>query len=145
VSRAATNAVPGAAAERTLPQWAETAEQAVRVLTHRTRPALGELTDPAQAAEVIARLASLAAVPPQLLDQLAYWLLARQGDGRLRVDFLAPHSDLCQAVHATVAALAHAGECSRRAGRALDAAHQHAAHLAATEDNGDSGENGWER
>lgn len=28
---------------------------------------------------------------------------------------------------------------------ALDTAHQHAAHLAATEDNDDNGENGWER
>ena len=145
MSRAATSAVPGAADERTLAQWAETAEQAVRVLTHRSRPALGELTDPAEAAEVIAELASLAGMLPQLLDQLACRLLARQGDGRLRVDFLAPHSDVCQAVHATVAALAHAGECSRRAGHALDTAHQHAAHLATTDDSGANNEGGWER
>ena len=124
-----------AADERTLTQWAELAEQAVRVLNHRTRPTI-ELTEPGQAAEVIAVLASLTAMLPQLLDQLAHWLLEQQHDGRLRVDFLAPHSDLCQAVHATVGALAHASECSRRAGHALDTAHQHAAHLAAT-DNGD--------
>ncbi len=123
--------------ERTLTQWAETAEQAVRVLTHRTRPALGELTDPVHAAEVIADLASLAAMLPQLLDQLARWLLEQQNDGRLRVEGLAPHSELCQAVHAAVGALAHAGECSRWAGHALDTAHQHAAHLAAIDHIGD--------
>jgi len=130
MSRAAASAVTGAAGERTATQWAELAEQAVRVLTHRTRPALGDLTDPAEAAEIIADLASLAAMLPQLLDQLARWLLEQQHDGRLRVDFLAPQPDVGQAVQATVGALAHAGECSRRAGHALDTAHQHAAHLA---------------
>ena len=40
------NAASNAADERTLRQWAELAEQAVRVLGHRTRPAAGELTDP---------------------------------------------------------------------------------------------------
>jgi hypothetical protein len=151
MSRAAASAVTGAADERTLTQWAELAEQALRVLNHRTRPAVSELTDPAEAAEVIADLASLAAMLPQLLDQLARWLLEQQHDGRLRVDFLAPQRDVCQAVHATVGALAHAGECSRRAGHALDTAHQHAAHLAANDgENGDgkdgaNGEGGWER
>jgi hypothetical protein len=128
------------AGERTLLQWAELAEQAVRVLGHRTRPAAGELTEPAQAAGVIADLAALTGMLPQLLDQLARWLLDQQHAGRLRVDFLAPHSDVRQAVNATVGALAHAGECSRRAGHALDSAHQHAAHLAVTD-----GEGGWER
>lgn len=135
-----------AAGERTLTQWAELAEQAVRVLNHRTRPTLIELTGPAQTAEVIAVLASMAAMLPQLLDQLARWLLEQQHDGRLRVDFLAPHSDVCQAVHAAVGALAHASECSRRTGHALHAAHQHAAHLAADDgDDGANSESGWER
>jgi hypothetical protein len=133
MTRAAASAVSGAAGERTPPQWAELAEQAVRVLTHRTRPAVGELTDPAQVAEVIADLASLAAMLPQLLDQLACWLFEQQRDGRLRVDFLAPQRDVDQAVHTAVGALAHAGECSRRAGHALDTAHQHAAHLGEVE------------
>jgi hypothetical protein len=114
-------------------------------MTHRTRPAVSELTDPAEAAEVIADLASLAAMLPQLLDQLAHWLLEQQHDGRLRVDSLVPHSDVCQAVHATTGALAHAGESSRRAGHALDSAHQHAAHLAITDDNGANSEGGWDR
>jgi hypothetical protein len=149
MSRAAASAATG---ERTLTQWAGLAEQAVRVLTHHTRPALGELSDPAEAAEVIADLASLAAMLPQLLDQLASWLLGQQHEDRLRVDSLAPHSDVGQTVHATVGALAHAGECSRRAGHALDAAHQHAAHLATTDhigdddgDNSDNDEGGWQR
>jgi hypothetical protein len=134
------SAPSNAADERSLMQWAELAEQAVRVLGHRTRPAAGGLTDPAQAAEVIAVFAALTGMLPQLLDQLARWLLDQQHAGRLRVDFLVPHSDVCQAVHATVGALAHAGECSRRAGHALDSAHQHAAHLAVTD-----GESGWQR
>jgi hypothetical protein len=129
-----------AADERSLMQWAELAEQAVRVVTGRTRPAVTELTDPADAAEVIADLAALTAMLPQLLDQLARWLLDQQHAGRLRVDFFVPQSEVCQAVHAAVGALAHAGECSRRAGHALDSAHQHAAHLAVTD-----GEGGWER
>lgn len=143
MSRAATSAATG---ERTLTQWAELAEHAVRLLTHRTRTAVSELTDPAQAAEVIAELASLAAMLPQLLDQLASWLLGQQHEGRLRVDCLAPHSDVGQSVQAIVGALAHAGECSRRTGHALDTAHQHAAHLAATVHIGDdNGENGCDR
>lgn len=127
MSRAAANA---ATDERTLAQWAEVAEQAVRVLNHRTRPCTGELSDPVNAAEVIADLASLTAMLPQLLEQLAGRLLGQQHEGRLRVDSLAPQPDVGQAVQATVGALAHAGECSRRAGHALDTAHQHAAHLA---------------
>jgi hypothetical protein len=130
MSRAAPSA---AASEYTLAQWTEVAEQAERVLTHRTRPALGELTEPAEVAEVIVGLASLTGLLPQLLDQLAGWLLAQYEDSRLRVDFLAPQRDVAQAVHATAGALAHAGECSRRAGHALDSAHQHAAHLGEVE------------
>jgi len=138
MSRGQASAVTGAAGEPTLTQWAQLGEQAVRVLTHRTRPAVGELSDPGDAAEIIADLASAAAMLPQLLDQLARWLLDQQHDGRLRVDFLAPHGDVGQAVHAAVGALAHAGECARRAAHTLDTAHQHAAHLATT-DNSDGG------
>lgn len=142
MSRAAASAVTGPASEPTLTQWAELAQQAVRVMTHRTRPAVGELTEPADAAQVIADLASLAGMLPQLLDQLACWLLEHQRDGQLRVDFLAPQRDVGQAVHATVGALAHAGECSRRAGQALHTAHQHAAHLATTDGENGDGANG---
>jgi len=48
-----------AADERGLTPWAERAEQAVRVLLYRTRPVPGELTHPAEAAEVIAVLTAL--------------------------------------------------------------------------------------
>lgn len=134
------NAAPSAAGRRTLGQWADRAEHAVRVLIHRTRPAVGEPADPADAAEVIAALAALSAMLPQLLDQLACRLSDQQRDGRLRTDTLAPQADVGQAVHATAAALAHAGECLRRAGHAIDTAHQHAAHLAATDDIDDIGD-----
>ena len=43
----AMSAGAGSAATRSIGQWADDAEQAVRVLDHRTRPATGELTDPA--------------------------------------------------------------------------------------------------
>jgi hypothetical protein len=132
------NAATSAAAERTLGQWAELAEQAVRVLNHRTRPA-GELADPTDVAEVIGAQASLTGMLPQLLDQLARWLGDQHHGGRLRVDSFAALPDACQAMHATVAALAHAGECLRRAGHAIDTAHQHAAHLAVHDDDADDG------
>ena len=127
----------GSAATRSIGQWADDAVQAVRVLNHRTPPATGELTDPADPAEVIAGLAALAGMLPQLLDQLAGWLLDQQCGGRPRVDNLAPQPDVTQAVHPTAAALTHAGECLRPAGHAIDTAHQHAAHLATTDDGGD--------
>jgi len=143
MSRAAASAATG---EGTLAQWAGLAEQAVRVLNHRTRPALGELSEPAVVAEVIADLASLSAMLPQLLDQLAGWLLGQQQQGRLGVDSLAPQPDVAQAVQAAVGALAHAGECSRRAGHALDTAHQHAAHLAPNDtDDADGAADTWSR
>lgn len=132
--------IPTKAAEFTLGQWAEHAAQAVRVLNHRTRPAFGEPTDPAEAADVIAALASLTGMLPQLLDQLTSWLLDQQHAGRLRLDSFAPLPDVRQAVHATAGALAHALECTRRAGHALDTAHQHAAHLAAHDDVNDDDE-----
>lgn len=124
--------------ERTLLQWGELAEQSVRELNHRTRPALGEPTEPAEVAGVVAVLASLAGMLPQLLDQLAAWLDDQHRGRRLRVDTLAEHRDVAEAVHATVAALAHAGECTRRAGCLLEGAHQHAAHLATTDHDRDS-------
>jgi hypothetical protein len=141
-----------AADERTCGQWAERAEQAVRVLNHRTRPGGSELTDPAEAADVIATLASLTAMLPQLLDQLAGWLGQQQQAGRLRVDSLAALPDAGQTVQAAIAALTHAGQCARQAGHAIDTAHQHAAHLAAdndgdadtdADDDDDDDDDGW--
>jgi hypothetical protein len=123
---AATGERPG---ERSLPQWAEQAEQAVRVLTHGTRPAIGELTDPADTAEIIAALAALTGMLPQLLDQLAAWLLDSQHRGQLGVDTIGLHTDAAQAVHAAAGALAHSRECAQRTASMLDTAHQHAAHL----------------
>jgi hypothetical protein len=136
------NAATTAADERTCGQWAELAEQAVRVLNHRTRPGAGGLTDPADAADVIATLAALTAMLPQLLDQLAGWLSEQQHAGRLRVDSMAALPDTGQTVHATTAALGHASHCARRAGHAIDTAHQHAAHLAGA-DNPDDDADGW--
>lgn len=131
------SAATGAAGQLTLGQCADHAEQAIRVLNHRIRPAVGQLTDPVQAAEVIAALASLAGMLPQLLDQLTCWLLDQQHAGRLRVDSFAPLPEVAGSVHATAGALARAIECIRRAGHALEGAHQHAAHLAGTDDSND--------
>ncbi len=123
----------GPTATRTLGQWAEQAEQAIRALNHHTRPATAALTDPADAAEMIATLASLSGMLPQLLGQLTSWLLTEHHERRLRTDTLAPQPDVGQAVQATAAALTHAAECLRQAGSVLDTAHQHAAHLAPTD------------
>lgn len=129
----------GCADTRPLAQWVGTVEQAVTVLTHRTRPAVGELSDPAEGAEVLAGIAAATGILPQLLDQLAGWLGSQHHAGRLRIDSDARPPDVGQAVHAAAAALAHAADCLHRASHAIDAAHQHAARLAAN-DGGDGGD-----
>lgn len=125
------NATDRNADDPSVGQLAEQAASAIRALNHLTRPAVAELTDPLDAAEVIGSLAQLASMLPQLLDQLARWLQREQHADRLRVDADAPAPDPAQAVHAAAGALRHAADCARRAGHALDIAHQHTAYLAA--------------
>lgn len=117
----------------TVGHLADEAEHAIRRLTHLTRPATGELADPSDAADVIAALAAMTWMQPQLLGQLARWLQHEHHADRLRVDDLAPLPDPDQTVHTLTRSLQHAREALERAAEALDTAHQHAAHLAATD------------
>jgi hypothetical protein len=116
----------------TVGHLADRAAQAIRLLNHRTRPATEGLAEPGDTAEIIADLASMAAMLPQLLDQLGHWLEHQQHAGRLRVDTYAPLPDPAATVHALTDSLQHVNQCMQRAATALDTAHQHAAHLAAT-------------
>ena len=111
-------------------QLAEQAAHAIRLLNHRTRPATTDLADPAQTAEIIAALASMADMLPQLLSQLAHWLQHEHHRGRLRVDDLAPPLDTAQTVHAVTDSLHDGINCVQHAAANLHTAHQHAAHLA---------------
>jgi hypothetical protein len=114
-------------------QLADQAAHAIRQLNHRTRPTTADLAGPADTAEIIAALASMAGMLPQLLSQLAHWLEHEQRHSRLRVDALAQLPDPGQTVHALTASLQHAIQSVQHAAAQLDTAHQHAAHLAATE------------
>ena len=109
---------------------ADQAAHAIRQLNHRTRPATGDLAEPSDTAEIIAALAAMTDMLPQLLGQLACWLDHQQHHGRLRVDTLAPLPDTAQNVGALTECLHHATRWLQRAATELDTAHQHAAHLA---------------
>ena len=110
---------------------ADQAEHTIRRLTHLTRPATGEPADPADAADIIAALAAMTWTLPQLLDQLDHRLQHQHHAGRLR-DALAPLPDPDQTVQTLASDLQHASQALRAAAKALDAPHQHAAHLAVT-------------
>ena len=109
---------------------ADQAAHAIRLLNHRTRLGIGGPVDPADAAEIIAALATMTARLPQLLGQLAGWLEHEHHHSRLRVDDLTPQPDTAQTVHAVSNSLQHATRCLQRVAAELDTAHQHAAHLA---------------
>ncbi len=117
--------------EHSVGPLAQQAAHAVRALNHRTRPNAGGLTDPLDTADLIAELAHLTGMLPQLLGQLGDWLEAEHHLGRPRVDPDAPHPDPEQTIHALTSALRHAAHTQQRTAHALDTAHQHAAHLAA--------------
>jgi hypothetical protein len=121
---------------------ADQAEHAIRRLTHHTRPATSELAEPADAADVIAALAAITWMLPQLLSQLAHWLQHEHHAARLRVDDLAPLPDPDQTVPALTRSLQHASHVLRRTAEQLDTAHQHAAHLAATNPDQDPARRG---
>jgi hypothetical protein len=111
---------------------ADEAVHAIRRLNHLTRATDG-LAAPCDVAEVIAALAAMTAMLPQLLGQLARSLENEHHAGRLRVDDLAPLPDPGQTVHTLASSLQLASQALRRAAAQLDAAHQHAAHLAVTD------------
>ena len=108
---------------------AATAAEAVRALNHLT---LGRraLAEPAELDQLVAELAIMAARLPQLLRQLRGWLEAEQHTGRLRSD---DTTHPARIVDRAAAELTNAGHAAHDLGRALDNAHQHLAHLAATE------------
>ena len=105
----------------------------IRQINHLTHPATAELTNPCDAADVIAALAAMTWMLPQLLGQLAHWLQHEHRAGRLRVDDLAPLPNSDQTMQALTRSLQHASQALRHAAEELDTAHQHAAHLATTE------------
>ena len=117
----------------TVSDLADQAADAVRLLNHRTRPGIGYLAEPSEVAAIIAALASITGMLPQLFGQLSHWLAREHHDGRLRVDDLAPLPDPAQTVHALTANLQHAARCVQHARAELETAHEHAAHLATTE------------
>jgi hypothetical protein len=106
------------------------AAETIRTLNHRTQPATGALSDPADAAELAQALASLTGRLPQLLGQLSRWVADEQRRGALRVDALSPCPDADAATDAVTHCLRQAAQHVNRAGRDLDAAHQQLAHLA---------------
>jgi hypothetical protein len=106
------------------------AAEAIRTLNHLTQPATGTLSDPADAAELAAALACLTGRLPQLLGQLSRWVADEQQRGGLRVDAISPCPDADAATDAVARCLSQAAQHVNRAGRDLDAAHQHLAHLA---------------
>ena len=110
---------------------AATAAEAVRGLIHLTRGqrALGE---PAELDRLVTELAIMAGGLPQLLRQLRDWLDTEQHAGRLRSD---DTTDSARIVDRAATRLDEAGHAAHNLGRALDDAHQHLAHLAATEPN----------
>ena len=74
----------------TVGHLADQATHAIRQLNHRTRPATGELADPCDASDVIAALAAMTWMLPQLLGQLTHWLTHEHHADRLSVDDHAP-------------------------------------------------------
>jgi len=131
MSAAATN---GFADQLTVGQLGEQTAQAVRALNHLTRPGAGALAYPGEVCELVAALACMARRLPQLLGQLGGWLVSEDRAGRLRLDTCSPTPDPAEAVAAVIGELAQASQCAHAAGRALDAAHQHLAHVAAAGD-----------
>ena len=116
----------------TVGRLAEQAAEAVRTLNHLTRPGVGALAEPAEVCELVAALACTTGRLPQLLGQLSGWLVSQQRAGRLRVDTWSPQPNPAAAVAAAAGCLTQAAHSTQRAGHALDAAHQHLAHLATT-------------
>lgn len=107
------------------------AADAIRTLNHRTHPPTA--TDPAEVCQLLAALAATAHRLPQLLTQLTRWLQTEQAADRLRADTLG--ADPGEITAAAAHHLTHAAHTATRLSDALDDAHQHLAHLAATGDD----------
>ena len=114
-------------------QLADRAAHAIYQLNHRTHPGGDDLVYPADTAAIIATLAHMTGMLPQLLAQLTRWLAHQHQTGRLTLDSLAPQPDLAPTMHALTSSLQHAIEHAQHTAAELDTAHQHATHLAAAE------------
>ncbi|WP_461479884.1 hypothetical protein [Mycobacterium sp. HUMS_1102779] len=114
-------------------QLADRAAHAIYQLNHRTHPGGDDLAYPADTAAIIATLAHMTGMLPQLLAQLTRWLAHQHQTGRLTLDSLAPQPDLAPTMHALTSSLQHAIEHAQHTAAELDTAHQHATHLAAAE------------
>jgi hypothetical protein len=115
-----------AAIEPGIVELATTAAQAVHGLNHRTR-GRHAFTEPAELDHLLAELAATASGLPQLLDQLDRWLRHQHDVAALRADTETDTSDL---VSQASGHLTCAGHAAYDLAHALDAAHQHTAHLA---------------
>lgn len=114
-------------------QLAEQAAHAIRELIHRTHPTSDDLVYPADTATIIATLAHMTGMLPQLLAQLTRRLTHQHQNGSLTLDSLVPQPHLASTMHALTGSLHHAIEHAQHTTAELDTAHQHAAHLAAAE------------
>lgn len=114
-------------------ELADQAANAIAELTRRTRPTGDDLPYPADAAAIIATLADMTGMLPQLLSQLTNWFAHQQQNGHLALDALTPQPGLAPTMHALTSSLQHAIAHAQHAAAELDTAHQHAAHLAAAE------------
>jgi hypothetical protein len=114
-------------------ELADQAAHAIAELTRRTRPTADDLAYPADAAAIIATLAHMTGMLPQLLNQLTNWLTHQHQNDYLALDSLAPQPDLAPTMHALTSNLQHALAHAQHTAEKLDTAHQHAAHLAAAE------------
>jgi hypothetical protein len=112
-------------------ELADQAAHAIAELIGRTRPTSGDLSYPADTAAIIATLARMTGMLPQLLTQLTGWLTHQHHNGRLALDSLASQPDLALTMHALTSSLQHAIAHAQHTAEKIDTAHQHAAHLAA--------------
>ena len=114
-------------------QLADQAAHAIHELNHRAQPSGDDLVYPADTAAIIATLAHMTGMLPQLLAQLTAWLTHQHQDGRLTLDSLEARPGLAPTMHALTDSLQHAIKYAQHTAAELDTAHQHAAHLAAAE------------
>ena len=129
---AGTGTGTGGGQDLTVGQLAEQAAEAIRALNHLTRPATTALRDPAEAGDLAAALSCLTGRLPQLLGQLNRWLTGQQQAGHLQTDTRPSAPDSAAAVQAVTGHLDQAAACAQQVSDALDAAHQHLAHLSTT-------------
>jgi hypothetical protein len=115
-----------AAVEPGVIELGETAAQAIHGLNHRTR-GQHTFTEPAELHRLLAELVATASGLPQLLGQLDRWLRHQHDMAALRADTDEATSDIVSRASGHLTCASHA---AHDLAHALDAAHQHTAHLA---------------